>query len=50
MNRFKVNVEREADWEQIWRERETYLSEVPGFVQFMLLRGAEPGDYISYSA
>lgn len=50
MNRFRVNVEREAEWEAIWRDRETYLQEVPGFVQFMLLRGAEPGDYISYSA
>ena len=50
MNRFRVNKEREAEWEAIWRDRETYLQEVPGFVQFMLLRGAEPGDYISYSA
>ena len=50
MNRFRVNVEREAEWEQIWKERESYLREVPGFLQFMLLRGAEPGDYISYSA
>ena len=49
MNRFSVNVEREADWEAIWKNRETYLQDVPGFVQFMLLRGAEPGDYISYS-
>ena len=49
MNRFSVNVEREAEWEAIWKNRETYLQEVPGFVQFMLLRGAEPGDYISYS-
>ena len=50
MNRFQVNVDREADWEQIWKGRETYLAEVPGFVNFMLLRGAEPGDYVSYSA
>ena len=50
MNRFSVNVEREAEWEAIWKERDTYLADVPGFVQFMLLRGAEPGDYISYSA
>ena len=50
MNRFRVNLEREADWEAVWKDRETYLQEVPGFVQFMLLRGAEPGDYISYSA
>ena len=50
MNRFRVNVKREAEWESIWKNRETYLQDVPGFVQFMLLRGAEPGDYISYSA
>ena len=49
MNRFRVNVERETEWESIWKDRETYLQQVPGFVQFMLLRGAEPGDYISYS-
>ena len=49
MNRFRVNTEREADWEAIWKNRETYLRSVPGFRQFMLLRGAEPGDYISYS-
>ena len=49
MNRFTVRPDKESEWEQIWKQRESYLSEVPGFVQFMLLRGAEPGDYISYS-
>lgn len=49
MNRFRVVPDRERDWERIWRERESYLQEVPGFVQFALLRGDEEGDYISHS-
>jgi heme-degrading monooxygenase HmoA len=49
MNRFQVVPEREADFERIWKERETYLQEVPGFVAFALLRGDRPGDYISHS-
>ena len=50
MNRFNVKPEREAEWEQIWKERESFLADVPGFRQFMLLRSAEEGEYISYSA
>ena len=49
MNRFRVVPEREQDWERIWKERESYLQDVPGFVQFALLRGDEEGDYISFS-
>lgn len=49
MNQFQVDPERGAEFEQVWRERESYLAEVPGFVQFALLRGDEPGDYISHS-
>jgi heme-degrading monooxygenase HmoA len=49
MNRFTVNPERGADFEEHWRQRETYLPEVPGFVRFSLLRGDEPGQYVSHS-
>ena len=49
MNRFRVKLDCEEQWEQIWKQRESYLASVPGFVQFMLLRGAEAGDYISFS-
>jgi heme-degrading monooxygenase HmoA len=38
MNRFKVRSGREADFEAMWRRRETSLSEFEGFVQFALLR------------
>lgn len=49
MNRFSVNPERGDDFEKHWRQRETYLAEVPGFQAFALLRGDEPGEYISHS-
>jgi len=39
-NRFRIALGREEEFEQIWRERDTYLDEVPGFKEFHLLRGA----------
>ncbi|SEH76403.1 Heme-degrading monooxygenase HmoA [Rhizobium tibeticum] len=39
MNRFKVAVGSEADFEDVWRNRDSSLSQVPGFVEFRLLRG-----------
>jgi heme-degrading monooxygenase HmoA len=49
MNNFKVNPEKAEEFERIWRERDTYLNEVPGVVRFALLRGDTPGEYISHS-
>jgi len=39
MNRFKVAVGSEGDFEDVWRNRDSSLSQVPGFVEFRLLRG-----------
>jgi heme-degrading monooxygenase HmoA len=49
MNRFKVNPERGEEFEQRWRDRESYLESVGGFQQFLLLRGDEEGEYISHT-
>jgi heme-degrading monooxygenase HmoA len=54
MNRFQVNQGKEAAFEDMWRNRETYLDEVPGFVAFALLRNwltsdAKTTEYISHS-
>ena len=49
MNRFQVNPERSADFEDIWKTRESHLQSVPGFLQFCLLKGDLPGEYISHS-
>jgi heme-degrading monooxygenase HmoA len=49
MNRFQVAEGRGAEFESMWRERESHLDAIPGFVQFALLKGDEPGDYISHT-
>jgi heme-degrading monooxygenase HmoA len=51
-NRFRIREGREADFEQVWKGRDSYLDEVPGFKQFQLLRGpTEDGVtlYVSHS-
>ena len=50
MNRFKVPLGREADFEAVWRSRETHLSDVPGFVAFHLLRGASQDDHTLFAS
>lgn len=39
MNRFRIARGFEEDFERIWRERESYLDDVPGFREFHLLKG-----------
>ncbi len=55
MNRFKIAIGFEAGFEKIWRERDTYLSEVPGFQSFALLAGPkvevpDGDDYVLYAS
>ncbi|MGG7565814.1 antibiotic biosynthesis monooxygenase family protein [Rhodovulum sp. DZ06] len=39
MNRFQVKEGREAEFEAIWKGRDSRLHELEGFVSFHLLRG-----------
>ena len=50
MNHFHVEPARAAEFEEHWKRRRTYLAEVPGFVSFALLRGEEPGHYVSHAS
>ena len=50
MNRFKVARGKEADFETVWRSRESYLHELEGFVEFSLLKGPERDDHTLYSS
>ena len=50
MNRFRVIKERAQDFEQLWLNRESYLHEMPGFVEFHLLKGPEAEDHTLYSS
>lgn len=49
MNAFRVARGREADFEAQWRNRQSYLQGVPGFIQFALLKGEGEGEYISHT-
>ncbi|MFC0246618.1 antibiotic biosynthesis monooxygenase family protein [Falsochrobactrum ovis] len=52
MNRFKVNIGKETEFEALWRNRDSKLSELPGFESFHLLRGEtnEKEGYTLYSS
>ena len=50
MNRFKVLKAATADFEAVWLNRESYLHELEGFVEFHMLRGPEREDHILYSS
>ncbi len=50
MNRFKVQPGSEADFEQVWTGRDTHLRDVPGFVEFHLVRGPVREDHVLYAS
>ena len=50
MNRFKIAPGFEEGFERIWRERDSYLSEVPGFKSFALLKGQNFDDHVLYAS
>ena len=50
MNRFRIALGFEADFEELWRQRDSYLAEVPGFVSFALLKGALRDDHVLYAS
>jgi heme-degrading monooxygenase HmoA len=50
MNRFKVITGSQADFERVWTMRDTHLREVPGFVEFHLLRGPEREDHVLFAS
>ena len=54
MNRFRIHVGREDDFEIVWRNRDSKLAGFDGFLGFHLLRGRTDRDlgithYISHS-
>ena len=50
MNRFRINPALEEDFVETWRQRESYLDEVPGFRSFALLKGPRFDDYVLYAS
>ena len=50
MNRFQIAPGFEAGFETMWRERDSFLSDVPGFVSFALLKGPQADDHTLYTS
>ena len=50
MNRFKVIKSRADAFENMWLTRQSNLHELPGFLSFHMLRGAEAEDHVLYSS
>ena len=50
MNRFKITLGRENDFENIWKERDTHLESVPGFKKFNLIKGKKQDTHRLYAS
>lgn len=50
MNRFKVRKEAADEFEAVWKNRDSQLKTVPGFVAFHLLKGPEAEDHVLYAS
>lgn len=50
MNRFKVRPDAAAEFEQVWRDRDSHLGEMEGFVEFHMLRGPAADDHVLYAS
>ena len=50
MNRFKIILGKEVEFEKIWKSRETHLDKVPGFKKFNLIKGKITEDYTLYAS
>ena len=50
MNRFKIIPGHEEDFLNIWRNRETFLDQVPGFKEFHLLEGPKTDEYSLFAS
>ena len=50
MNRFKVARGSEDDFEEVWRNRDSQLKDVPGFVEFRLLKGASEEEFTLFAS
>ena len=50
MNRFRIALGREADFEELWRRRESHLDDVAGFREFHLLKGPADDEATLYAS
>ena len=49
MNRFKIVLGKEIEFEKVWRERDTHLEGTKGFKEFHLVKGEKNNEYSLYA-
>lgn len=50
MNRFKIKLGKEDQFEKIWKSRDSYLDNVDGFIEFNLLRSTSNEKYTLFAS
>ena len=50
MNRFKIKLGKEEQFENIWKTRDSHLDEVDGFIEFNLLRSKSNDTYTLFAS
>lgn len=50
MNRFSVNTNKADVFVEVWRQRESFLKDVPGFIRFHLLQGGSDDGVTLFSS
>ena len=50
MNRFKIVLGKEKEFENVWKNRDTYLKDVSGFKKFNLIKGDQKEDHTLYAS
>ena len=50
MNRFKIVLGKEMEFEKVWRERDTHLEGTNGFKEFHLVKGDTNGEHTLYAS
>lgn len=50
MNRFKVKIGEELYFEEIWKNRDSHLKDVPGFLKFNLVKSESNDEFTLYAS
>ena len=50
MNRFKIVLGKEKEFEDVWKNRDTHLENVPGFKEFNLVKGETNNEHTLYAS
>ena len=50
MNRFKIVLGKEKEFEDVWKNRDTHLKGVDGFKEFHLVKGEKTDEFSLYAS